>query len=88
MEEKNMEEKGRAALCLATFATTSMALLFERACRKAGIDAHIVPVPRRLSSSCGLACDFPCENREAVELVVRENKIEVSDFPEPEAPDP
>jgi hypothetical protein len=68
--------------CLATFATTSMALLFERACRKAGIGVRIAPVPRKLSSSCGLACDFPCESREAVEALAREAKIEVSGFHE------
>jgi hypothetical protein len=73
-------------ICLATFATTSMALLFERACRKAGISARISPVPRKLSSSCGLACDFPCEEREAAETVARENKVEVSAFHELELP--
>ena len=61
-----------------------MALLFERACRKAGINARISPVPRKLSSSCGLACDFPCESRDAVEAVARENKIEVSGYHEME----
>jgi hypothetical protein len=77
-----MEKNGASTTCLATFATTSMALLFERACRKAGINARIAPVPRKLSSSCGLACDFPCENREAAETVAREGKIEVSGFHE------
>lgn len=67
-------------MCLATFKTTSMALLFERACRKAGIKARIVPVPRKLSSSCGLACDFPCESRVEAEAVAQENKIDVSAF--------
>ena len=63
--------------CLATFKTTSMALMFERACRKAGVKARIAPVPRKLSSSCGLACDFPCENREEIEEIARRDKIEV-----------
>jgi hypothetical protein len=78
-------EEGKEMTCLATFATTSMALLFERACRKAGISARIAPVPRRLSSSCGLACDFPCESWGAVESVVRESRIEVSGFHEMES---
>jgi hypothetical protein len=67
---------------LATFKTTSMALLFERACRKEGIKASVVPVPRKLSSSCGLACDFPCESRPEVEAVVEQNKIEVAGYHE------
>jgi hypothetical protein len=53
-----------------------MALLFERACRSAGFGARIVPVPRKLSSSCGLACDFPCEKRDEIEALARQNKIE------------
>ena len=66
--------------CLATFKTTSMALMFERACRGAGISARIAPVPRKLSSSCGLACEFPCEAREAVESLARDSKIDVGSY--------
>ena len=65
---------------LATFKTTSMALMFERTCRGAGIAARIAPVPRRLSASCGLACEFPCSEREAVESLARERKIDVSGY--------
>jgi hypothetical protein len=35
-------------------------------------------VPRKLSSSCGLACDFPCEKRNEVEEIARQNKIELA----------
>ncbi len=63
--------------CLATFKTTSMALMFERACREAGLKARIAPVPRKLSSSCGLACEFPCENKTAAESIALAKKIEV-----------
>jgi len=66
--------------CLATFDTTHMALLFEKACRARGISARIVPVPRELSASCGLACTYPCENEEAVEEICREKKVEVAGF--------
>jgi hypothetical protein len=59
-----------------------MALLFERACRAGGVQARIAPVPRKLSSSCGLACDFPCESRAEVEAIVRDAKIEVDAFHE------
>lgn len=68
--------------CLATFKTTSMALMFERACRKSGVNARIVPVPRSLSSSCGLACDFPCEKRTEAEGIARDGKIDVASWHE------
>ncbi len=70
--------------CLATFKTTSMALMFERACRGAGFAARIAPVPRKLSASCGLACEFPCGDREAVEALARKSKIDVSGYYETE----
>lgn len=65
-------------VCLATFNTTSMALMFERACRKAGLSARITPVPRKLSSSCGLACDFSCSDRGEIEQIVKANKIDIA----------
>ena len=67
-------------ICLATFKTTSMALMFERACRGEGIAARIAPVPRKLSSSCGLACEFPCEAQGTVESLARTRKIDVAAF--------
>ena len=68
--------------CLATFKTTSAALMFERTCRSSGISARIAPVPRSLSSSCGLACDFPCDMREKVEEIVNSKKIQVAGYHE------
>ncbi len=66
--------------CLATFKTTSAALMFERTCRNAGIKARIAPVPRKLSSSCGLACEFPCEMRSDVEELAVTRKIQVAGY--------
>ncbi|MDY6399883.1 MAG: DUF3343 domain-containing protein [Synergistales bacterium] len=68
--------------CLATFKTTSAALMFERTCRSSGISARIAPVPRSLSSSCGLACEFPCDMREKVEEIANSKKIQVAGYHE------
>ncbi len=68
--------------CLATFKTTSMALMFERVCRSAGIAARIAPVPRKLSSSCGLACEFPCDEKLRIEELASEKKIDVGGWHE------
>ena len=54
--------------------------MFERTCRGAGINARIAPVPRKLSSSCGLACEFPCEHRDAVEELANGKKIKVAGY--------
>ncbi len=54
--------------------------MFERTCRKSGIPARIAPVPRKLSSSCGLACEFPCDKRADVEVIAEEKKINVAGY--------
>ena len=66
--------------CLATFKTTSAALMFERTCRGAGIAARIAPVPRKLSSSCGLACEFPCDMRDKIQEIAEDKKIQVTGY--------
>lgn len=66
--------------CLATFKTTSAALMFERTFRSLGIQARIAPVPRKLSSSCGLACEYPCELKAKVQEIASEKKIQVSGY--------
>ena len=63
--------------CLATFETTHMALRFEKTCRSAGHDVRIIPVPRRLSASCGLACSYPCERKDEIKQLALEKKIDV-----------
>lgn len=66
--------------CIATFGTSHSALMFERLCKKEGLGAKIIPVPRSLSSSCGLACKFPCEAKETLCALSREKKIDVEGY--------
>ena len=54
--------------------------MFERTCRASGIQARIAPVPRKLSSSCGLACEFPCDKRVEVEEIANGKKIQVAGY--------
>lgn len=66
--------------CLATFETTHMALLFEKTCRARGLSVRIVPVPRQLSASCGLACSYPCDAEGEVRDVALEKNIDVEEY--------
>ncbi len=68
--------------CVATFDTTHMAILFEKTCRSAGLEVKIIPVPRHLSASCGLACRFECEQSEKVRSIASGNSIEVMEYHE------
>lgn len=66
--------------CLVTFETTHMALLFEKSCRARGLNVKIVPVPRQISASCGLACSYPCGSETEVKSVAAEKQIDVSGY--------
>lgn len=66
--------------CIATFETTHMAISFERSCRNAGLAVKIVPVPRAISASCGLACKFPCSELESIKIICEEKNLIVNDF--------
>lgn len=66
--------------CLATFETTHMALLFEKTCRARGLSVRIVPVPRQLSASCGLACSYPCDSEGEVRDIALEKNIDVEEY--------
>jgi len=70
----------KALACIATFFVTHMALRFERECRKEGYDVRIIPVPRSLSASCGLACRYPCEAEERIKELCAAHNIEVEGF--------
>lgn len=42
-----------------TFHTTAAAMAFEKKCKAAALDGKLAPIPRTLSSDCGIAwiCD-------------------------------
>jgi hypothetical protein len=42
----------------------------ERILKGAGVDARVVPVPRSLSSDCGLSIVFPWGQRENADIVL------------------
>lgn len=66
--------------CLATFNVTSMAIMFERACRKEGLNVKVVPVPRQLSASCGLACNYDCQEEDKIRSICEKRNIEVVEY--------
>lgn len=40
-----------------TFFTHSGAILFDRMCKKENINCELMPVPRKLSSNCGIGAE-------------------------------
>lgn len=47
-----------------TFHTTAEAIALESACKKESIPGRLIPVPRQISSGCGLSWSMPAEWKE------------------------
>lgn len=59
-----------------TFHTTTMAMKMEQAAKETGKPGRLIPVPRQISSGCGMAWSAPAGDRREAELLVREYGIE------------
>lgn len=51
---------------IATFFTHFGALTLSKKCKAAGIKSQLMPVPRKLSSSCGTCVKFEAENFDVI----------------------
>ncbi len=52
--------------CYVLFPSTYWALRGDKLLREAGLDVKLRPVPRELSSSCGICLEFNCETAAGV----------------------
>ncbi|RCW41374.1 MULTISPECIES: DUF3343 domain-containing protein [unclassified Halanaerobium] len=59
-----------------TFYSTHLALKFERELKSAEINLRITPVPRHISSSCGLSGRINDQDLEKVRALCEEKNIE------------
>ncbi len=62
-----------------TFHTIADAMHMEQAAKKAGIEGRLIPVPRDLSSGCGISWASPPEEEERILQVIEKEKIEFED---------
>lgn len=56
--------------------STSAALRSEKVLQQAGIEIRLIPVPRELSSNCGIAVRFAWADREEVSRALDEAGVE------------
>ncbi|MBV1757016.1 MAG: DUF3343 domain-containing protein [Dethiosulfatibacter sp.] len=61
--------------CAITFPNITHAMKFEKKMKESHIDFKIIPVPRSISSSCGLCGKFDCESKDEIEKFCIENHI-------------
>lgn len=58
-----------------TFHTTTEAMAMEKACKEAGADGRLIPVPRAISAGCGLAWCAKLESEDALRKLMEEKGI-------------
>lgn len=67
---------GEKICSIFTFHSTHFALKMEAACRKENIPGKLIPVPRSISSSCGIAFQGEIEDREQIEEIAHRYGVE------------
>jgi len=70
-----MKEKSAEKYCL-IFSTVYFALKAEKAFQEKGLDFQLIPIPRELSSSCGMAVLFSCYDEPIVKNILSQANIE------------
>lgn len=63
--------------CVVTFHSVHDALHFEKTLKKAGLNLQLIPVPREISSSCGIAAKFSPEERNKFEQAILQENLEI-----------
>lgn len=65
---------------LAVFNSTHHAIKFEKVLKEAGFVISIIPVPREIAASCGLAAKFDNDKYEDISNVVKLNILQVAAY--------
>lgn len=65
-----------------TFHTTAEAMAMEMACSKEGISGRLIPVPRQISSGCGLAWSMALAQREEARSFMEKQRLSFESFQE------
>jgi hypothetical protein len=65
---------------VATFDNTHNALRFEKTLKENQIKLTVMPVPREISASCGLAVKFDLEKYENISSLAADNEIMVKNY--------
>ncbi|MDI6794543.1 MAG: DUF3343 domain-containing protein [bacterium] len=63
--------------CLITFSSTHYALKAEKVLKEHRLQVVPMPMPREISSSCGLSLSFDCRLKESVVEALKKSKVEV-----------
>ena len=68
---------GTSEKLVVLFHTSSHAIRAEKLLRRAGLTCKLVPVPRHLSSDCGVCARIDTAHHERACAVLREGRVEI-----------
>jgi len=63
--------------CAAVLETIHYVIKGEKILKEAGLAIDVIPVPREISSDCGMALEFSCQDRERVEQFLADEAVTV-----------
>ena len=66
--------------CVAIFQSIHRVMKAEKVLKGLGLDILLIPVPRQLTSDCGLAIRFSLELRSAIEKTLSEAGLVISEL--------
>ncbi|KUK72145.1 MAG: hypothetical protein XD91_1507 [Clostridiales bacterium 38_11] len=61
--------------CVIIFPNITYAMKFERKIKETNISVKMIPVPRSISSSCGVCGKFDCANETEIEKLCQEADV-------------
>ena len=68
--------KEKVLTTVVTFGTTTQAIAMERECKKTEFAGRLIPVPREISASCGLAWKCGEQGEEETTSYIKEQDLE------------
>ena len=67
---------------IVTFHTTANAMAMESLCKCRGLAGRLIPVPRAITSDCGIGWSCPPQLREEITAALEEEHLEAAAFTE------
>jgi len=72
--------KNKQPQLVIAFHTTSEAMAMEKLCKTQGLPGRLIPVPRAITSDCGIAWTAPLSARAELRAALEEAQIEDAGF--------
>ncbi|MDI6786175.1 MAG: DUF3343 domain-containing protein [bacterium] len=63
--------------CVITFYSTHHVLQSEKALKEKFFNINLIPVPRKISSNCGISLEIECTDKDEILKVLKDNNIEI-----------